>query len=82
MSPSCNMGQPGGPAGWGLESWAWPWSTLPGSSTWGILNVPICLLPWAEPYTDQEPQALLMHGLWEHDCLLCPLCRGFGTEQP
>lgn len=39
---------------------AWPWSTVPGNSTWDILNVPICLLRWAEPYTDQELQALLM----------------------
>lgn len=21
-------------------------------------------------------------GLWEHNCPLCPLCRGFRTEQP
>lgn len=54
------MGQSGEPAGWGLESWAWPWGTVPGSSTWGTINVCICLLPWAEPYTDQELQALPM----------------------
>lgn len=57
MSPSCDMGSL---EGWGLESWAWPWGTVPGSSTWAILNVPICLLPWAESYTDQEPKELFM----------------------
>lgn len=30
----------------------------------------------------QKHQALLMYGLWEHDCLLCPLCRGCRIEQP
>lgn len=81
MSPSCDMEQPGEPVGWGLESWAKPWGTVPGSSTRGILNVAICLFPWAEPYTDQEPQALPM--TFGNIIVLCvPSAGALGLSSP
>lgn len=80
MSPSCDMGQPGEPVGWGLGTWACPWGTVPGSNTWGILNVYICLRPWAEPYRSRAPALPVAFG---NIIVLCvPSAGALGLSSP